>query len=75
MRRMAQWSLVMLLAVSVMLAGCGAKDAGGDASSSTGTDAKQDVKTVKIFQFKVEIAEALEPAEGGIREGAPEHQA
>lgn len=67
MRRMAQWSLVMILAVSVMLAGCGAKDAGGDASSSTGTDAKQDVKTVKIFQFKVEIAEALNRLKGNSR--------
>ncbi|MFD3270612.1 ABC transporter substrate-binding protein [Paenibacillus dendritiformis] len=72
MRRMAQWSLVMLLAVSVMLAGCGAKDTSGDSSSESGTDgAKQDVKTVKIFQFKVEIAEALNRLKGEFEKEHP----
>ena len=61
MKRMAKWSMLMLLAVSVMLAGCGSKEtSSSDATGSAdGDKGKQEVKTVKIFQFKVEIAEAL----------------
>ncbi|UHA75026.1 ABC transporter substrate-binding protein [Paenibacillus sp. 481] len=56
MKRMAKWSLLMLLAVSVMVAGCGSKS---DSTTGATEGGSGDVKTVKVFQIKVEIAEAL----------------
>ncbi|NMO98093.1 ABC transporter substrate-binding protein [Paenibacillus lemnae] len=48
-------ALVMVLALSALLAGCGgSKESGGTAGSGG-----EGTKTLKIFQFKVEIAEAL----------------
>ncbi|TVX88110.1 extracellular solute-binding protein [Paenibacillus agilis] len=55
MKKFAKLSLLMLLAVSVMLAGCGSKDSKeSTANNGDGT------KTVNIFQFKVEIADAMQ---------------
>ncbi|EPY10846.1 ABC transporter substrate-binding protein [Paenibacillus alvei] len=72
MKRVAKWSLLMMLAVSVMLAGCGSKGDGGTTSSG-GDQGKgnQEVKTVKIFQFKVEIAEALNRLKGEFEKTHP----
>lgn len=50
-------TLVMLLALSMLLAACGGKSEGGQGASSGG-DAGE-VKTVKIFQFKTEIVDGL----------------
>ncbi|WP_028544752.1 ABC transporter substrate-binding protein [Paenibacillus taiwanensis] len=70
MKRVAKLSLLMLLAVSVMLAGCGSK--GSDESSSNGADnGSKEIKTVKIFQFKVEIAEALNRLKGEFEKTHP----
>lgn len=54
MKKYSKFALVMLLAFSTLLAGCGSKDEGKEtAGDQNGT------KTLKIFQFKVEIAEAM----------------
>ncbi|MCG7408641.1 ABC transporter substrate-binding protein [Paenibacillus sp. ACRRX] len=71
MKHVAKLSLLMLLAVSVMLAGCGSK--GSDESSANGSanNGSKEVKTVKIFQFKVEIAEALNRLKGEFEKEHP----
>ncbi|WP_422659627.1 extracellular solute-binding protein [Paenibacillus sp. EC2-1] len=54
MKKYSKFALVMLLAFSTLLAGCGSKDEGKEtAGDQNGT------KTLRIFQFKVEIAEAM----------------
>lgn len=54
MKKYSKFALVMLLTFSTLLAGCGSKDEGKEtAGDQNGT------KTLKIFQFKVEIAEAM----------------
>ncbi|KKO51463.1 ABC transporter substrate-binding protein [Paenibacillus sp. DMB20] len=53
-KKYGKLALVMVLAFSALLAGCGSKE------ESKGADGGQNgTKTLKIFQFKVEIAEAL----------------
>ncbi|WP_239615571.1 ABC transporter substrate-binding protein [Cohnella mopanensis] len=58
MKRNIKLTLVMTLALSMILSACGSKEADnkGNNAESGGTAA---TKTIKIFQFKVEIAEAL----------------
>ncbi|MBP2002235.1 raffinose/stachyose/melibiose transport system substrate-binding protein [Paenibacillus shirakamiensis] len=57
MKKYSKLALVSVLALSVVLAGCGKKD---DTSTEGNKDtASGGTKTIKIFQFKVEIAEAL----------------
>ncbi|MUG67012.1 extracellular solute-binding protein [Paenibacillus campinasensis] len=55
---MKKWkfSLVMLLAFSLVLAACGGNSGGGSASGGSND---QEVKTVTIFQFKTEIVDGL----------------
>ncbi|WP_156337225.1 ABC transporter substrate-binding protein, partial [Paenibacillus dakarensis] len=54
MRKFSKLALIMVLALSTLLAGCGSKNDGKEAGEGgSGT------KTLKIFQFKVEIAEAM----------------
>ncbi|WP_106769052.1 ABC transporter substrate-binding protein [Paenibacillus faecalis] len=54
MKKYSKLALVMVLAFSVLLAGCGSKD------NTQGAEGEQgETKTLKIFQFKVEIAEAM----------------
>ena len=56
MKKYGKLLLVMVLAFSTLLAACGGKNEdnqGADGGAEGGT------KTIKIFQFKVEIAEAL----------------
>ncbi|MGG1876169.1 ABC transporter substrate-binding protein [Paenibacillus cisolokensis] len=55
---MKKWkfSLVMLLAFSLVLAACGGSSGGGSASGGSND---QEVKTVTIFQFKTEIVDGL----------------
>lgn len=55
-----------------MLAGCGSKS--NEGASGSGNDkgtGSQEVKTVKIFQFKVEIAEALNRLKGEFEKTYP----
>lgn len=62
MKRMTKLTLLMLIAFSVMLAGCGNGDKSGspvNTDTQGGGEAAAGDKTIKIFQFKVEIAEAL----------------
>lgn len=56
MKKYGKLALVMLLALSVVVAGCGKKE---ENTASKGNEAAGGTKTIKIFQFKVEIAEAL----------------
>lgn len=57
MKKQGKLLLVMILAFSTLLAACG----GGSKESGQGAEggAEGGTKTIKIFQFKVEIAEAL----------------
>ncbi|UVI30436.1 ABC transporter substrate-binding protein [Paenibacillus spongiae] len=51
-------TVVLLLAFSLVLSACGSKPSNnGDTAANGG--GSQETKTIKIFQFKVEIAEAL----------------
>lgn len=54
MKKYSKFALVMLLAFSTLLAGCGSKDEGKETAGD-----QNGIKTLKIFQFKVEIAEAM----------------
>ncbi|MBH5317266.1 carbohydrate ABC transporter substrate-binding protein [Paenibacillus sp. GSMTC-2017] len=55
MKKYTKFTLVMLLAFSMVLSACGSK-----ANENKGeTGEVKETKTIKIFQFKVEIAEAL----------------
>ncbi len=58
MKKYGKLALITLLALSVMLAGCGKKEE-NNAAVKGDEAASSETKTVKIFQFKVEIAEAL----------------
>lgn len=55
---MKKWkfSLVMLMAFSLVLAACGGNSDSGSASDGS---SKEEIKTVKIFQFKTEIVDGL----------------
>lgn len=57
LKKYTKLTLVMLLAFSVVLAGCGSKKENKAEETSGGKTVE--TKTIKIFQFKVEIAEAL----------------
>ncbi|PWW42133.1 MULTISPECIES: ABC transporter substrate-binding protein [Paenibacillus] len=62
MKRMTKLTLLMLIAFSVMLAGCGNGDKSGspvNTDTQGGGEAAAGDKTIKIFQYKVEIAEAF----------------
>lgn len=59
MKRYSKLALITLLAFSVILAGCGKKDENNAADKGSNTASGSGTKTIKIFQFKVEIAEAL----------------
>ena len=53
-------TFLMLLAFTIVLAGCGNNNGGNTASSGNGGgESTGETKTIRIFQFKVEIAEAL----------------
>ena len=54
MKKYSKLALVMVLAFSALLAGCSSKDDSKGAEEGQGG-----TKTLKIFQFKVEIAEAM----------------
>ncbi|GKU77341.1 ABC transporter substrate-binding protein [Paenibacillus sp. L3-i20] len=56
MKKYTKLTLVMLLAFSMVLSACGS-NAGENKGTETGES--KETKTIKIFQFKVEIAEAL----------------
>ncbi|MFB7814301.1 ABC transporter substrate-binding protein [Paenibacillus chitinolyticus] len=57
MKKLSTLALVSVFAMSTVLAGCGSGDSGKTAEG--GNAAEGGTKTIKIFQFKVEIAEAL----------------
>ncbi|GAB6992082.1 ABC transporter substrate-binding protein [Paenibacillus pini] len=57
MKKRTKISLASMLALSVVLAGCGSKS--DNNATGTETGGTGETKTVHIFQFKVEIAEAL----------------
>jgi len=62
MKKMTKLALLMLVAFAVVLAGCGNGDKSGSPTSNPGggeTPAAPGDKVIKIFQYKVEIAEAL----------------
>lgn len=63
MKRMTKLTPLMFIAFSVMLAGCGNGDKSGSPvntdAQTGGGEALAGSKTIKIFQYKVEIAEAL----------------
>ncbi|MFD1957675.1 ABC transporter substrate-binding protein [Paenibacillus thailandensis] len=58
MKKSAWLSFLLLLALTVVLAGCGGGNAGGSPEGGESASGGE-TKTIKIFQFKVEIAEAL----------------
>ncbi|MFX3636609.1 MAG: ABC transporter substrate-binding protein [Candidatus Pristimantibacillus sp.] len=62
MKKSTKLTLVMLLAFSLILSACGSntKEKEGNAAAGGSTE----TKTIKIFQFKVEIAEALNKLKG-----------
>ncbi|QAY67241.1 ABC transporter substrate-binding protein [Paenibacillus protaetiae] len=62
MKRNVLLSFTLLLAFVLVLSGCGGNNnesGSGNSKESSGSAAKGETKTIKIFQFKVEIAEAL----------------
>ncbi|MEK4509186.1 ABC transporter substrate-binding protein [Paenibacillus sp. FSL K6-2524] len=59
MKRYTKFTLVMMLAFSIILAACGSKEAENNKGNTAETGSTGETKTIKIFQFKVEIAEAL----------------
>jgi len=58
MKKRSKITLASMLALSVVLAGCGSKT-DKNTESASGDSGKGGTKTIHIFQFKVEIAEAL----------------
>ncbi|CAM3102892.1 ABC transporter substrate-binding protein [Paenibacillus sediminis] len=61
-KKYAKLSFIMLLALSLVLSACGSKakeEASTGTTNSGGTDKPAETKTIHIFQFKVEISEAL----------------
>lgn len=56
MKKRTKMALASVLALSVVLAGCGSKT---DKSAEGASGGSGGTKTIHIFQFKVEIAEAL----------------
>ncbi|AWB43253.1 ABC transporter substrate-binding protein [Paenibacillus sp. CAA11] len=66
MKNYAKLSLIVTMSLSLMLAGCGNKDNSNSKKSADtqGQGQAQETKTIKIFQFKVEIAEALNKLKG-----------
>ncbi len=56
MKKRSKITLASMLALSVVLAGCGSKT---DKTADGGSEGQGGTKTIHIFQFKVEIAEAL----------------
>lgn len=64
MKKFTKLSLVMLLTLSVALSACGAKSSDNASSGSKDNGTTTETKTIKIYQFKVEIAEALNRLKG-----------
>lgn len=62
MKKSTKMTLVMLLAFSLILSACGSNTKENDGNAAAGD--KTETKTIKIFQFKVEIAEALNKLKG-----------
>lgn len=62
MKKSTKMTLVMLLAFSLILSACGSNTKENDGNAAAGN--KTETKTIKIFQFKVEIAEALNKLKG-----------
>jgi raffinose/stachyose/melibiose transport system substrate-binding protein len=71
MKKFTKLSLVMLLALSVVLSACGAKSSDSSSSESKGSGTTTGTKTIKIYQFKVEIAEALNRLKGEYEKSHP----
>ncbi|QMV42011.1 ABC transporter substrate-binding protein [Cohnella cholangitidis] len=59
MKRYTKLTLVMMLAFSMILSACGSKEADNNKGNNAESGGAAATKTIKIFQFKVEIAEAL----------------
>lgn len=61
-RNLGKLALILVLAFTTLLAGCGGSDEGSGGTGGAGgngNDGGGETKTLRIFQFKVEIAEAL----------------
>jgi raffinose/stachyose/melibiose transport system substrate-binding protein len=59
MKKMTMFSLAILLILSIVAAGCAKKDTGTASPAPAGTAAGGKQVTIKMFQFKVEIADQL----------------
>jgi len=59
MKKYTKLTLVMMLAFSLVLSACGSKEADNNKGNNAASGGTTETKTIKIFQFKVEIAEAL----------------
>lgn len=70
MKNLSKWSLVMILALSMVLSACGGKTS-EQGAGSTADKGSSETKTIKIFQFKVEIAEALNRLKGEYESSHP----